>query len=67
MTYPQFWQTDEKPPRMLTVLGRSAIDPDCLVAECGHKKGLWIVDSAGFGIVLGLESECRAEKIGVVQ
>lgn len=39
------WLTEETPPRVLFVKGRSAMDPDCLVAHAeGSTKPLWIVD-----------------------
>lgn len=45
MTYPQIWITDEPTPRVITVRGRSAIDPDVLVGNCeGVERPLWLVD-----------------------
>lgn len=39
------WETNETPPRRLTVKGRSGIDPDVLVAHLdGDTAPLWIVD-----------------------
>lgn len=46
--FPQTWDTDETPSRMLTVCGRSGVDPDCLVAYLsGSKAPLWIIDQYG--------------------
>jgi hypothetical protein len=41
----EIWLTNEKPARILIVEGRSAVDPDCLVAKVkdGDGKPLWIV------------------------
>lgn len=44
----QVWITHENPWRKLIVKGRSAIDPDCLVAHIeGDERPLWIVDGGG--------------------
>jgi hypothetical protein len=43
----QIWITLEDTPRRLIVRGRSAIDPDCIVANLeGDEKPLWIVQNA---------------------
>ena len=42
------WQTIEKRPRRLLVVGRSAINSDALVAYVeGTDEPLWIVDGGG--------------------
>lgn len=42
---PRLWVSDETPPRVLFVKGRSGIDPDCLVAHAENDTHpLWIVD-----------------------
>lgn len=42
------WWTQEMPPRRLSVHGRSAIDPDCLVSYTeGNGRPVWIVDGGG--------------------
>lgn len=41
---PKIWISDENPPRVLFVKGRSGIDPDCLVAiPEGETDSVWIV------------------------
>jgi hypothetical protein len=44
----EIWVTLEAHPRRLIVKGRSAIDPDCLVAylDDGTEQPLWIVQNA---------------------
>lgn len=62
------WITDESPARVLYVKGRSAIDPDCLVAEAETgEKALWIVDCVRRTencYVCGLGGNVRARKVG---
>jgi hypothetical protein len=42
------WVTLDAPQRWLDVVGRSSIDPDCLVAYLdGSEHPLWIVDGNG--------------------
>jgi hypothetical protein len=45
------WITDEQNPRVLRAKGRSAIDPDVLVAfpETGSEDCCWIIDGGGGG------------------
>lgn len=66
------WKTDETPPRTLTVKGRSAIDPDVLVAELDgpasqDASAIWIVDD-GIGkncaFVCGLDGDVHASPVG---
>ena len=60
--------TNETPPRILLVKGRSENCPDCLVARAeGDIKSLWIVDDQGShperSYVFGLGGEVYARKI----
>lgn len=66
----EIWITDEAPARALFVKGRSAIDPDCLVAHLEddpHGKALWIVDKLdGTGHVCGL-NDVKARRINTAR
>lgn len=63
------WITDETPARCLIVKGRSALDPDCLVAYVeGGTKPLWIVDDGiqkDGAYVCGLDGKVRARRVSV--
>lgn len=68
MKYARIWITDEIPVRCLTVQGRSAIDPDCLVAYVeGSDKPLWIIDDGSpqtkRAAVCGLEGNVYARPV----
>jgi hypothetical protein len=72
MTNPKLWLTEETPPRVLEVKGRSAVDPDCLVATVmGQEwvRGLWIVHDGAAEpkrcYVCGIDT--YASPIGAVQ
>ena len=54
----QQWETKETPPRVLTVAGRSGIDPDVLVAYLdGDSKPYWIVEASGHVCGLDVKAE----------
>lgn len=67
------WVTIEIPPRALFVKGRSAVDPDCLVAyvEGQPDKSVWIVDDGRTALgkpverahICGLDGDVYARRI----
>lgn len=62
------WVTNETPARVLLVKGRSALTPDCLVAEVegSSQKGIWIVDDGvktSDCCVCGLGDDVRARRV----
>jgi hypothetical protein len=62
--YPREWMTLEPNPRQLTVVGRSAVDPDCLVAYAdGQDKPLWIVTPSGLVCGLGQDQKAYARPV----
>jgi hypothetical protein len=69
--FPQMWLTDEIPARAMIAKGRSAIDPDVLVAYVeGDARPLWIVDN-GTGTegcyVCGLGGDVRARLLNMTE